>query len=272
MNENKENNYHSEENLINVINTGAKSRVASKKKRFSLVFFAVFIGVCFFAIVVSVAINTVFKITEIEFEGCEYYSEEMILSAIELDKGDSIFFAREEKFAEMLSTDFPMIYSLKVEKEYPSKIKIKITEEIPSYIFEYAGEYAVVSRKGKVLYLGVTVPEEFQNVMEIQVPPVNTAIEGFVIEYRDTADCKAVEEILTKLRECTFADEIVSVEIQSRFDIKVKYGERFTILFGDRTEFDIKLKFVDGIIETLTKGEKGTINVKNPKKGYLIME
>ena len=34
--------------------------------------------------------------------------------------------------------------------------------------------------------------------------------------------CKAVEEILTKLRECTFADEIVSVEIQSRFDIKVK--------------------------------------------------
>ena len=273
MNENNENKYSPEqEDLIKVINTGSKSRVASKRKKYSVVILSVFIGLCFFLTVMLVAVNTVFRITSIELLGCEYYSQDQILEAIELDVGDNIFLVNEKKYASKLSTGFPMVYSLKVEKEYPSTVRITITEEIPSYSFEYAGEYAVVSKMGKVIFLGKSIPEKFSHVMKMKVPEVASAVEGFVIEYRDSYDREAVEEVLTKLRECSFSQRIVFVEMSSRFNIKVSYGDRFTILLGDRSDFDVKLKFVDGIIETLKKDEKGTINVKNPKKGYFILE
>lgn len=273
MNENNNVNHQSdEEKLIRVINTGAKSRVASNKKRLSGILVAVFFGICFFITVVLVAVNTVFRITKIEIEGCGYYSSEQILEAIGLEEGDSMFFVSEKKYASRLSNQFPMVYSLKVEKDYPSMVKIIVTEEVPSYCFEYAGEYAVVSEMGKVIYLGNEIPEEFSGVMKMTVPEVAAAVEGFVIEYRDSVNTKAVEEVLEKLRECSFYESIGYVDMKSRFDIKVSYKDRFTILFGDRSDFDVKLKFVNGIIETLKKGEKGTINVKNPKKGYLILE
>ena len=49
MNENNNVNHQSdEEKLIRVINTGAKSRVASNKKRLSGILVAVFFGICFF--------------------------------------------------------------------------------------------------------------------------------------------------------------------------------------------------------------------------------
>ena len=276
MNENNGNNNHfsSKEEMIKAINTGSKSNVGSSRKRASALILAIVIGVAVLVIALGVAAYTVFRITEIEVEGLEYYSSEDIIEAIGIEVGDSIFFANEKRFAKRLAGDFPMIYSLKLEKkyEYPSGIKLIVTEEEPSYSFDYAGECAVVSKKGKIIYLGKTIPEKFSGVMKMNVPEVSLAVEGEVIKYRDDTDVEAVEEVLTKLRECTFKEQIAFVDMKSRFDIKVKYKDRFTILFGDRTDFEVKLKFVDGIIETLEKGEKGTINVKNPKKAYFIEE
>ena len=256
---------------INVINIGAKNRLARKKKKLSRVGMALLMGFGFLIVVVAVALSTVFKITSIEIQGCTYYSETEILNAIGLEEGDSIFFLNEKKCASALSVKYPMIYSVKVYKIFPSGVRIKITEETPLYRFEYATSHAVVSANGKVLYLGTQLPKEFEDVLEAKVPEVSQAVAGYFIKYKNEADKEAVEQVVTQLMKCNFSQEIVSLEMKSRFDIKVQYSERFTILFGDRTELDVKIKFVEGIVETLVKGEKGTINVKNAKKGYLIL-
>ena len=93
-----------------------------------------------------------------------------------------------------------------------------------------------------------------------------------MIEYRDESDRKAMEQVITALEKSSLGDSVEYIDMKSRFDIKVGYDERFEILFGDRTDLDVKIKFVEGIVETLTNGEKGTINVKSAKKGYLILE
>ena len=274
MKENNEKNTaeYSETEQINVINTVAKNRVRAKRKKFSRVAMALLMGIGFLVIVIAVAFGTVFKITKIEVEGCSYYSERELLEFIGLEEGDSIFFVSEKEYAKQLSGNYPMVYSVRVDKKFPSEVKIKITEEIPSYRFEYAGSHAVVSRNGKVLFLGQTLPDEFEEVLKADVPEVSEAVAGYFIKYKDPVDKEAVQSVVSSLMKSGLADSIEYLEMKSRFDIKAKYSERFTILFGDRTELDVKIKFVEGIVQSLNNGEKGTINVKSAKKGYLILE
>ena len=275
MKENNDIGFPGEEmDRINVINTGSKSRVVSKKKnkQLSVAAKAALFGSALFVIMIAVGLLTVFRVTEIEIVGCEYYSEEDILNEIGLELGDSIFLANEKKYASLMSGKFPMVYSVKVEKKYPTSVRIKITEEAPSYRFEYADRHAVVSHNGKVLYLGDELPEEFEKVLKAKVPEVSEAVAGYVIKYRDAVDKEAVEEVVVALQKSGLGDKIEYIEMKSRFDIKARYDDRFTILFGDRTDLGVKLRFVEGIVETQKNGEKGTINVKSAKKGYLILE
>ena len=278
MNENNDVRSQAEEkkriDVINTINTGSKSRVISKKnkKKISVAATATLIGIVVFMVMIGAGLLTVFRITEIEIVGCEYYRAEDILETIGLEKGDSIFLVSEKRYASLMSGRFPMVYSVKVEKKYPSSVRVKITEETPSYRFEYAGQHAVVSHNGKVLFLGEELPEEFSAVMSAMVPEVSEAVAGYVIIYRDETDRSAVEEVVRALEKSNLGDRVEYIEMKSRFDIKAGYDGRFKILFGDRTDLDVKIKFVEGIVESLENGEKGTINVKSAKKGYLILD
>ncbi len=275
MNENNDVRYQAEEKQrIDVINSGSKSRVVSKKKKkkISLTATATLIGIAIFIVMIAVGLLTVFRVTEIEIEGCKYYSEEEILSCLGIKEGDSIFLVSEKRCASYLSGQYPMVYSVRVDKKYPSGVKIKITEESPSYRFEFSGQHVVVSHNGKVIFLGNELPAEFADVMPAAVPAVSRVVAGYVIEYRDESDRKALEQVITALEKSSLNDKIEYIEMNSRFDIRASYDGRFEILFGDRSDLDVKIKFVEGIVETLVKGEKGTINVKSAKKGYLILD
>lgn len=275
MNENNDiRNQTEEKQRIDVINSGSKSRVVSKKKKkkISLTATAILVGSAIFIVMIAVGLLTVFRVTDIEIEGCKYYPEEEILAHLGIKEGDSIFLVSEKRYASSLSEKYPMVYSIRVDKKYPSGVKIKITEESPSYRFEFSGQHVVVSHNGKVIYLGDELPEEFAEVMPTSVPKVSRVVAGYVIEYQDESDRKAVEQVITSLEKSSLNDKVEYIEMQSRFDIKARYDGRFEILFGDRTDLDVKIKFVEGIVETLTNGEKGTINVKSAKKGYLILD
>ncbi len=260
--------------FFRIVNSGSKDRVEveKRKKKIMVSALAVFFGILFLALIVGVALGTVFKIKEITLEGCSHYSEDEILSALEINYGDSMFFANEKKFAKLLSAKYPMVYSIKLEKEYPSKLRIKITEEEASYRYMDSGMNVVVSHRGKVIYLGSELPEEFEHILVAKVPRVHKAVLGRAIEYIDPLDKTAVEEVVKRLQDSGFYEYVNDLEMSSRFDIKFNYSHRFKVLLGDRTDIEVKLKFVEGIIKTLQDGETGTINVKNAKKGYLILD
>ncbi len=241
-------------------------------KKSTVIIVSVLFGIMVFALLAVLAVNVIFSVRSIEVEGNTRYSDDLILEAVGLEKGDIIFFADEKKYASRLAKKCPYVYAVKLTKDYPSVIRLTITEEIPGFYFESSGQTGVVSKSGKVLYLGNGLPEEYTGLTKVALPGISLAMTGYPLVLNEKADNQALNTVLQAIERHGFSDRIAYITVNSRFDIRMQYDDRFLILFGDSSDFDIKLRFVNGIIEELKPEQKGTINVKDSSKGYLILD
>jgi cell division protein FtsQ len=265
-----------EDNSVEEINRDAQSEYKDKKikRRIRFTVFAVLAGLVLFCVITLITVGLFFKIEKITVVGNNYYDETFLLETIGLEKGDSIFLANQNEYANKLGGVCPMIYSVRVDKNYPSEITVIITEETPSYKFEFNGICAVVSKTGKVLYTTNGIPDfdGWNELVEVIPPPILEAVMGYKIRYADGVDEKVVPMIIDAIEKSPLDGKIERISIESRFDIRLQYTDRFEILVGNKDNVSVKLKFADKIIEKLKDDEKGQINVKNAKEGFAVLD
>ncbi len=263
-------------NTIEEINQDAKNDYKDKKRKRRITFavLAVLLGIVLFSAITVITAALFFRIETVTVEGNTCYDEEFLLKTMGVEKGDSIFLANQEEYAKRVAGVCPMVYSVRVDKTYPDKIAIVITEETPSYRFQTDGIWSVVSKSGKVIYTGndITSFENWESLMEITPPPVLEAVMGYKIQYSDSGDGIAVPQVIEAIERSPLNGKINFVKMDSRFDIRLQYLDSFEILLGNKNDISVKLKFADKIINELKDGEKGTVNVKDAKKGYAILE
>ena len=270
------NEYLPEQNSIEVINRDSKNDYKDKKRKRRIMFavWAVLAGVVLFSVIVAVTASLFFKIENITVVGNVSYDEQLLLQTMGVKKGDSIFLADQNKYAKKLAGVCPMVYSVRVDKVYPGDITIVITEETPSYRFNTNGIWSVVSKSGKVLFTGKDIYDfpDGSKLIEIEPPQVLESVMGYEVVYLDKTDGKAVQEVITALERSPLKGKISKITMHSRFDIRLDYPDRFEILIGNRQDISVKLKFANKIIEELKADSTGTINVKDAKEGYFILD
>lgn len=261
---------------LEVLNRDSRIYYSDKKakRRVRLILLAVASGIILLAGTLLLTAYLFFRINTVSVEGNTYYDSEYLLSVMGVNEGESIFLADQNKYAKKLAGTCPMVYSVRVDKVYPDEIKIVITEEIPSYYFYFQGLCSVVSESGKVLYTGEEL-DDFpyaEGLVKVTPPPVLEAVMGYAVKYKDSMDKNAVADVIRAIERSPLADMVKEIEMTSRFDIRLFYGNRFQILIGSRQDISVKLKFADKIIEELKETDSGQINVKNGKDGYAILD
>lgn len=262
--------------VIEEINRDAKIEYKDKKRKRRVTFaiLAVISGIVLFCAIVVITASLFFKIESVTVVGNTCYDEELLLETMGVEKGGSIFLADQEEYAKRVAGVCPMVYSVRVDKNYPNEITIVITEEVPSYRFQINGIWSVISKSGKVIYSGDDISkfEKWEEILEVTPPPVKEAVMGYKLSFVNSGDENAVPEVLAAIERSPLKGKIVFVTIESRFDIKLQYLDSYEILLGNREDISVKLKFANKIIEELKDTDKGVINVKDAKKGYAIIE
>ena len=241
------------------------------KNRALLIFYGLLI-VSVIVVAVLFSVYTFFKIDKVNIEGSTLYTEEEILSAAGIKKGDSLVFA-DTKGAE-INIERKLLYveDVSLNKSIPSSLNIKVTQAVPTYSVEFKGKYIYISAKGKILEISSSA---MAGAMVINGGEI-TEKDGY-LSFADEKVSETFESLINAISETGTAG-IGYIDISNVFDIKAEYDHRVILEFGTMQDLDYKMKFAVNIINNengIGQDERGVLDLslaRDTNKSYFTPE
>lgn len=239
----------------------------ARRKHLKIGFFIFFIfSVSVFFVL---ALTVLFPIKTVIVSGSEKYSAAQI-GEVTSFKGKNLFTLKEETLLNEMRNKLPYVEKVKIKRELPDTIKVIISDAKSYAAYEIKGGYAVVSEKGFVLEKTNSLPE---NLFLIKANNVKADL-GKEIQLKP----KEKEVISILINELTKRKiKINSIDLIDSLNITAVIDDgRFKVNFGSKTNIENKCNHLEGMINSLEKDVKGTINLsmwtKTNREGTLIRE
>lgn len=212
-------------------------------------------------IVLIVLANTVlFNCKEIEVRGLDRYIPEHIIEVSDIRKGDNLLHIDKTKAAEKIVSELAYVDAAEVEKSYPTKIIITVTEAEKWFCISEYGVNAVISRGGKILEKGVT--DDLPVVTGYEAESLET---GARLSSKVDGKRKIPEEILTAADKAGLTN-IDSIDITDRYSIKMLVDGRVTFELGAATEIETKMLLARKLLDDkISPSENVTVLLNNPE-------
>ena len=243
----------------------AAKRKRRRKKNYALYYIILFIFIVVAGIVLSLTVF--FNIDAIQVEGNSRYSAEEVIEKSGLRTGDNLFRISTGQAAEQLVSSLVYVDQVEINRQFPSAIKITITEAQPVMSFSSDGKgYSIVSAAGRILDSNLSAPAENTFIVN------GVDLEGYTTGDFIKSDTGQGMNLLTTINEVCAELELTGVtrvDINSVVDIRIYLGERLRIDVGSITELQYKLTFAKELVDTrLSETDIGVIDVKQVGKAY----
>jgi len=245
----------------------------NKRRRFifRIAFSAfIFIALLIFAIVASFIF---LRVEYIQVQGNEFYLDNEILDIADIQMGGSLLLVDRSKIAENVMRENPHIYRVDVELSLPSTVRITITEDSPILYFRLAEHYIVLSRELRVLE--VFTPENvdrafLSRLYSTQLPEVLYANHGQVIRFASDANVSFIVDLIDAIEASPLSGRVNNINMSNRFDIRIRYDERWDIFLGNRHNFSYKLIFASEALQYFVPYATGRMYFENIDEGSAI--
>lgn len=195
---------------------------------------------------VVLSLTVLFKTQAYEVTGNTRYSEEEIIEACGISKGENIFLAPKAPAETRLKKTFPYIEEADVGFKIPDSIRISIVEAVEGYLVKVSdGNYLVISTKGRILN---QINDASQYNLPIFIgPKLESGNVGDYVSYEDDTVLSMIESITQ-----TFADNgyqgITEIDATNTADISFTYDGRIKVKLGIPEDLDYKVRTAMTII------------------------
>lgn len=246
-------------------NAGAPSRAGiraenrRRRRRRALLIFYIFL---FFAVVsaaAAVSLTILFKIDSIQVGGTSRYTQEQIISACGIQKGENLFLAKTKQAEKQIQSRLPYIGSVKVRRKFPAQISIQVTEAQVCGAVESSGKYAVLGDDFRVLELADKLPQGCALIRGITLKSPKA---GNGAVFADESQQSSLEDMENALKN-NGLKKITGVDLSSTSKILLDYDGRVTINLGMPSDLDYKIRFAKALFDSgkIQDTEKGTLNL-----------
>lgn len=189
-------------------------------------------------------------ISEIEFVGEMPYSEERILEAAGIERGDEIFSFRAGKSAEAVLEQFTYLKSCKISRRLPDKVVITVRAEHAVIYTLINGDYYALSEDLRVLERARSSFEfEKAGLCYADLPRVSRAVVGETIVLAGGSTSAFVGELLASLRDNGLETSVTGLNLSEKFDIRVTLEDKFVLVIGAPKDLDTKILTAKRIME-----------------------
>lgn len=218
------------------------------------------------AIVLTVAFiilaNTVlFNCAQITVSGNDKYSEDEIVEKSGVKIGDNLLHIKKSDAERNIIDALAYIDDAKVEKSFPTKVSITVTEAEKQYCVSDGGVTAIISRKGKIIEHGGADGLPLVKGYEPETVEVGkwlssktegkTDIPAEIFEAADAAGLKNITEI----------------DMTDKFSVNIVVENRIILELGPAEKVQSKLLVaVELINKEIGKDEYVTLHLVNPEK------
>jgi len=238
-----------------------KKKVLKKGKFFRfLVILLLLIGgiisICLFA--------PFFNVTEIAVTGNEVVDSEDIKKHSGIAHGTNIFRVDTDGAKENLER-ISRLDEIKIERSFPSRINITVTETAPEIIIPYMSGYVLANEKGKVI--GIC-----DDISELTLPVVSgititEAKECEKISVEDKVGFQMIIECIELFKREDVLKDYRSFDFSNLSNFSAVTHDGLKVIFGKLDNLEYKLDFLAGILPNVEKSEGTYIDISTSASG-----
>ena len=206
------------------------------------------------AVLVALSLTVFFPIGTIQVQGKSRYSEQEIVSASGIKKGDNMFWPLLNGSKNRLKTALPYVQGVSYRYALPGTIILSVTPYTAQAQFRVGKKYILVAKDGTVLEI---VSERQEALPVIMVEKLQYKLrEKVAFADAGQADVYAVLQKGT----AGFKQPPDSIDLTDSMNYRLQIGQTLVEL-GGSTYLEEKLRMAEKMLEQIPEGEKGTIHL-----------
>ena len=238
---------------------GIRAENRRRRRRRALLIFYLFL---FFTVVAAAAVlslTVLFKIDSIQVSGTSRYSQQQILSACGIKKGENLFLTNGKDAGKRIQTRLPYVGTVQVKRKFPAKISIQVTEAQICGAVAYSKKYAILGKNFRVLEVSDKLP---QNCALIRGITLKSARPGSTAEFSNSSLLSALQAVESAAKRNGLT-QITGMDFSSLSKILVSYDGRITMNLGTSSSLDYKLRYAKELFDKgkIKSTEKGTLDL-----------
>ena len=201
-------------------------------------------------------------------EGSSYYSDEEIIRVSGVDTGDSLVLVSKYDVEESIERLLPYIGNVKVQRKYPSTLRLTVEDTSSVYALDAGGGYILMNREFKMLETVEGIPAGSAKIVGISV--VSSEI-GTVVKFSDEAQKNRIETIMDEFSGSEIPN-ITKIDLANIANVKVTVDNSYTLVLGTLTQLDKKISTATKTISAEIANNPDArviIDLTDPNRSYV---
>lgn len=230
-----------------------------RRRRRALLIFYILLFLSVLSAAAAVSLTVLFKIDSIQVSGTSKYSQEQIISACGIEKGENLFLAKTKQAEQRILSQLPYIGSVKVRRQLPAKIHIEVTAATVCGAVEYSGKYAIMGDDFRILEVTDKLPQSCSLIKGIEL--INPKA-GAAAEFADSSAQTCFMEVVSTLKKDGLT-KITGMDFSSPSSVLLDYDGRVTINLGMPSGLDYKIRYAKALFDSgkIQETEMGLLNL-----------
>lgn len=240
-----------------------------KKNRSALYTPLAFIIICAALIF---GMSVFFRVSRIEVNGNEMYTDEEVMAAAGIEEGDNLFFINRFTAVSRIFSHLPYVEEALVTRSLPDRVVIDVSESSAIACVVVESQYWAIDRNCKLLTMVDNV-DAVGLITVTGVTPINPTI-GEVIAPGEADQPKIdyLADILDQMQERGLIGDVTWVDVSTASNPSFDYLGRFTVKLGPNENTEYKFGMLLSAVEQLAAGDRGTIDLSIDKKAHFSPE
>jgi len=216
--------------------------------------------------------TVLFQIEEIIVTGADRYADDEVIEVSGIETGENLLRLNTGRAADEILAAFPYIASVSVERRFPHRVELVITQYIPEAAAVEDGEAALITLEGKVLERGiVNIPAGLPLVRGLRVEDSQPGDMIGDIRNPDNQERLVMLRYLFEAAHSVNFGAITDINVTDRLNMSIVHQERVIVLLGSEADLEYKLTFARHIIDNeMEEDAQALLDASNARDRRLI--
>lgn len=211
-----------------------------------------------------------FRVSDIAVSGESRYTEDEIVAASGIQRGDNLFLVSRLGTARNIRARLPYVDEVSIRRALPDEVVIEVSECTPAAVVSGNDGWWVIDGKGKILEKMETSQREgIATVSGISalLPAEGTAL---AVEAEQGAKMDSLLHLLSALVDRGMESKVSAIDVSAQSVIVLTYDGRFQVTVPMNADFAFKMRALDTLVqEKLQPNESGSIDLTRETEVYV---
>lgn len=239
----------------------------------------ILIGLLLIAITTLFGIGAFMSVIEIRVEGASMYSEDEVIEASGISRGDNLLFLSASNVSQRIESSMPFVTNAEVTRVFPDAVIITIEEGNAIATIRVGADIAVIDVNGRVLDYTVGGAQSirdlarFDELIEVRGVVVDRAELGeiAVAAFGSEMNLAAMQDVLAAIVREGIAQDVSYIDVSNITSITMGYLDLYRVLLGGLTNVRPNLSRLQDTAAAFMMNHpniSGEINMTDPS-GYV---